>query len=149
MTTVSHVTPIEHAQDPKITSVDVVRKARAGRAPASAFRYGVETLLPGIRRSGGKGSRTSHTTKMSLYLELPSKDCWWPMARDHDATFCGCGSDGGGHPEIHATTPGAFALLAKHVADPKPRAAHGECCSGLAEKDHPPERSSRRTSETA
>jgi AcrR family transcriptional regulator len=81
------------------------------------------------------------TTKMSLYRNFPSKDMLvaeW--LREHDTTFWQTWEAmANRHPEDpRMQLKAAFALLAKHVADPKARGCPmANAAVELTEKDHP------------
>jgi len=96
----------------------------------------------GIRAVGVETiAAEADTTKMSLYRNFPSKDMLvaeW--LRDHDATFWrGWEAMASRHPgEPRRQLKAAFALLAKHVTDPKARGCPmANAAVELAEKDHP------------
>jgi len=81
------------------------------------------------------------TTKMSLYRSFPSKDelvAEW--LRDHDTNFWKTWDEMTRHyPDDPRKQIGAaFALLGKHVADPKARGCPiANAAVELTEKDHP------------
>ena len=115
---------------------EVSARERVFRTAAALFHrrgiraVGVETI-----------AAAANTTKMSLYRNFPSKDelvAEW--LREHDANFWqtwdGMASR---HPqEPRRQIKAAFALLAKHVADPKTRGCPmANAAVELAEKDHP------------
>ena len=96
----------------------------------------------GIRAVGVETiAAEAYTTKMSLYRNFPSKDelvAEW--LRDHDARFWQAwDAMSQKHPsEPRRQLRAAFALLAKHVADPKARGCPmANAAVELTEKDHP------------
>jgi AcrR family transcriptional regulator len=96
----------------------------------------------GIRAVGVETiAAEADTTKMSLYRNFPSKDMLvaeW--LREHDATFWQkWEAMANRHPEDpRKQLKAAFALLAKHVADPKARGCPmANAAVELTEKDHP------------
>lgn len=98
--------------------------------------------LKGIRAVGVETiAAKADTTKMSLYRSFPSKDelvAEW--LRVHDANFWRTWDDMAQHyPDNPRKQIGAaFALLAKHVADPGARGCPmANAAIELTEKDHP------------
>lgn len=96
----------------------------------------------GIRAVGVETiAAEADTTKMSLYRNFPSKDMLvaeW--LRDHDATFWQTWEAmANRYPEDpRRQLKAAFALLAKHVADPRARGCPmANAAVELTEKDHP------------
>jgi len=96
----------------------------------------------GIRAVGVETiAAEADTTKMSLYRNFPSKDMLvaeW--LRDHDANFWQTWEAmANRHPEDpRKQLKAAFALLAKHVVDPKARGCPmANAAVELTEKDHP------------
>ena len=96
----------------------------------------------GIRAVGVETiAAEADTTKMSLYRNFPSKDelvAEW--LRDHDAhfweTWDAMSQKHPGEPRRQLKT--AFALLARHVADPEARGCPmANAAVELTEKDHP------------
>ncbi len=81
------------------------------------------------------------TTKMSLYRNFPSKDdlvAEW--LREHDTNFWQTwDAMAGRHPmDPRRQIKAAFALLAKHVADPRARGCPmANAAVEITEKDHP------------
>ena len=98
--------------------------------------------IKGIRAVGVETiAAEADTTKMSLYRNFPSKDALvaeW--LRDHDAKFWQAwDAMAARHPEDpRRQLKSAFALLEKHVADPKARGCPmANAAVELTEKDHP------------
>jgi AcrR family transcriptional regulator len=98
--------------------------------------------LKGIRAVGVETiAAEAGATKMSLYRNFPSKDelvAEW--LRDHDANFWhNWEAMASRHPEDpRRQLKAAFALLAKHVTDPKARGCPmANAAVELTEKDHP------------
>jgi len=98
--------------------------------------------LKGIRAVGVETiAAEADTTKMSLYRNFPSKDelvAEW--LRDHDVSFWQTwDAMASRHPEDpRRQLKAAFALLAKHVSDPKARGCPmANAAVELTEKDHP------------
>src|SRR5712692_9559188 len=98
--------------------------------------------LKGIRAVGVETiAAEADTTKMSLYRNFPSKDqlvAEW--LREHDANFWRTwDAMSRRHPkDPRRQIKAAFALLAKHVADPKARGCPmANAAVELTEKDHP------------
>jgi len=98
--------------------------------------------LKGIRAVGVETiAAEADTTKMSLYRNFPSKDelvAEW--LREHDANFWQTwDAMASRHPkDPRRQVKAAFALLAKHVADPKARGCPmANAAVELTEKDHP------------
>jgi len=98
--------------------------------------------LKGIRAIGVETiAAEADTTKMSLYRNFPSKDelvAEW--LRDHDVNFWRTwDAMAGRHPkDPRRQLKAAFALLARHVADPKARGCPmANAAVELTEKDHP------------
>jgi len=98
--------------------------------------------LKGIRAVGVDTiAEEADTTKMSLYRNFPSKDelvAEW--LRDHDVNFWQTWETmASRHPEDpRRQLKAAFALLARHVADPKARGCPmANAAVELTEKDHP------------
>jgi len=98
--------------------------------------------LKGIRAVGVETiAAEADTTKMSLYRNFPSKDelvAEW--LREHDTNFWQTWDTmASRHPEDpRRQIKAAFALLAKHVADPKARGCPmANAAVELTEKDHP------------
>lgn len=98
--------------------------------------------LKGIRAVGVETiAAEADSTKMSLYRNFPSKDelvAEW--LRDHDVNFWQTwDAMAGRHPEDpRRQLKAAFALLARHVADPKARGCPmANAAVELTEKDHP------------
>jgi AcrR family transcriptional regulator len=96
----------------------------------------------GIRAVGVETiAAEADATKMSLYRNFPSKDMLvaeW--LRDHDATFWQTWEAmANRHPEDpRKQLKAAFALLARHVADPKARGCPmANAAVELTERDHP------------
>src|SRR5437660_81712 len=98
--------------------------------------------LKGIRAVGVETiAAEADTTKMSLYRNFPSKDelvAEW--LREHDANFWKTWDTmASRHPkDPRRQIKAAFAVLAKHVADPKARGCPmANAAVELTEKDHP------------
>ena len=98
--------------------------------------------LKGIRAVGVETiAAEADTTKMSLYRNFPSKDelvAEW--LREHDVNFWQTwDAMAGRHPkDPRRQLKAAFALLARHVADPKARGCPmANAAVELTEKDHP------------
>ena len=98
--------------------------------------------LKGIRAVGVETiAAEADTTKMSLYRNFPSKDelvAEW--LRDHDVNFWQTwDAMASRHPkDPRRQLKAAFALLARHVADPKARGCRmANAAVELTEKDHP------------
>src|SRR6266852_9459140 len=98
--------------------------------------------LKGIRAVGVETiAEEADTTKMSLYRNFPSKDelvAEW--LREKDVHFWQTwDAMASRHPEDpRRQVKAAFALLAKHVADPKARGCPmANAAVELTEKDHP------------
>jgi len=98
--------------------------------------------LKGIRAVGVETiAAEAETTKMSLYRNFPSKDelvAEW--LREHDANFWQTwDAMSSRHPkDPRRQVKAAFALLAKHVADPKARGCPmANAAVELTEKHHP------------
>ena len=98
--------------------------------------------LKGIRAVGVETiAAEADTTKMSLYRNFPSKDelvAEW--LRDHDVNFWQTwDAMASRHPkDPRRQLKAAFALLARHVADPKARGCPmANAAVELTEKDHP------------
>src|SRR5882672_1652746 len=142
----SHVNPrLNMPRNPKINGASTSSRKAAGRPSARKRIFDTASKLfyrRGIRAVGVETiAAQADTTKMSLYRNFPSKDLLvaeW--LRDHDATFWRTWEAmASGHPEDpRKQLQAAFALLAKHVADPKARGCPmANAAVELAEKDHP------------
>src|SRR5258706_10129159 len=141
--------PVNHRLDmirnPKVNGQSPLRKRGAGRPSARQRIFDTASelfYLKGIRAVGVETiAAEADTTKMSLYRNFPSKDelvAEW--LREHDATFWQAWEAmAGGHPEDpRRQLKAAFALLAKHVADPKARGCPmANAAVEITEKDHP------------
>lgn len=114
-----------------------------GSARERVFRTAAELFhRRGIRAVGVETiAAEARTTKMSLYRNFPSKDelvAEW--LRDHDARFW---RSWDAMSRKHANDPrrqlkAAFALLARHVADPEARGCPmANAAVEITEKDHP------------
>ena len=134
-------------RNPKINGASRSSKKPGSGSRASARKRIFDTASElfyrrGIRAVGVETiAAEADTTKMSLYRNFPSKDVLvaeW--LRDHDATFW---REWEAMASEHLEDPrkqlkAAFALLAKHVADPKARGCPmANVAMELAEKDHP------------
>lgn len=142
----SHVNPrLNMPRKPKSNGAPRSSKKPAGRASARKRIFDTASELfyrRGIRAVGVETiAAEADTTKMSLYRNFPSKDVLvaeW--LRDHDATFWRVWE---AMASEHLEDPrkqleAAFALLAKHVADPKARGCPmANAAVELTEKDHP------------
>jgi AcrR family transcriptional regulator len=139
-------------RNPKINGVSASRKGASASRKKSAGRPSARKRIfdtaselfyrRGIRAVGVETiAAEADTTKMSLYRNFPSKDVLvaeW--LRDHDATFWReWEAMASRHPEDpRKQLKAAFALLAKHVADPKARGCPmANAAVELTEKDHP------------
>ena len=98
--------------------------------------------IKGIRAIGVDTiAAEADTTKMSLYRNFPSKDelvAEW--LRDHDAKFWQTwDATAARHPkDARRQLKAAFALLARHVTDPKARGCPmANAAVEITEKDHP------------
>src|SRR4029077_17521294 len=122
--------PVNHRLDmtrsPKINGRSPLRKRDAKRPSARqplSDRAPEFFYLKGIRGGGVETiAAEADTTKMSLYRNFPSKDqlvAEW--LREHDANFWQTwDAMARRHPnDPRRQVKAAFALLAKHVADPK------------------------------
>ena len=133
---------------PKQTKTDgetapLTKRANRPSARKRIFNTASELFYrKGIRAVGVETiAAEADTTKMSLYRNFPSKDMLvaeW--LRDHDATFWRTWEAMASlHPDQPRTQlKAAFALLAKHVADPKARGCPmANAAIELTEKTHP------------
>src|SRR2546430_14519589 len=124
--------PVNHrldmARSPKINGQSPLRKRDANRPSARKRIFDTASelfYLKGIRAVGVETiAAEADTTKMSLYRNFPSKDelvAEW--LREHDANFWKTWDMmASRHPkDPRKQIKAAFALLAKHVADPKAR----------------------------
>jgi len=133
------------SKNPKINGASASRKKKADRPSARKRIFDTASELfyrRGIRAVGVETiAAEADTTKMSLYRNFPSKDMLvaeW--LRDHDATFWREWEVmASAHPEDpREQLKAAFALLAKHVVDPKARGCPmANAAVELTEKDHP------------
>jgi len=133
------------ARQPKTNGQSVPFKRDANRPSARKRIFETASELfyrKGIRAVGVETiAAEADTTKMSLYRNFPSKDelvAEW--LRDHDAHFWqsweAMSQKYPGEPRRQLKT--AFALLAKHVADPKARGCPmANAAVEITEKDHP------------
>src|SRR2546422_5604303 len=132
-------------RSPKINGQSSLRKRDANRPSARQRIFDTASelfYLKGIRAVGVETiAAEADTTKMSLYRNFPSKDdlvAEW--LREHDANFW---KTWDAMASRHSKDPrrqikAAFALLAKHVADPKARGCPmANAAVELTEKDHP------------
>src|SRR6266540_656164 len=134
-----------NGRSPKINGQSPLRKRDANRPSARQriFETASELFyLKGIRAVGVETiAAEADTTKMSLYRNFPSKDelvAEW--LREHDANFWRTwDAMSGRHPtDPRKQIKAAFALLAKHVADPKARGCPmANAAVELTEKAHP------------
>jgi AcrR family transcriptional regulator len=132
-------------RSPRINGRSPLRKRDANRPSARQriFETASELFyLRGIRAVGVETiAAEADTTKMSLYRNFPSKDelvAEW--LREHDAKFWQTwDAMASRHPkDPRRQVKAAFALLARHVADPKARGCPmANAAVELTEKDHP------------
>ena len=130
---------------PKSDGQTAPRKPDANRPSARERIFDTASqlfYLKGIRAVGVETiAAEADTTKMSLYRNFPSKDelvAEW--LRDHDVNFWQTwDAMAGRHPkDPRRQLKAAFALLARHVADPKARGCPmANAAVELTEKDHP------------
>ena len=130
---------------PKTDGRTAPRKRDANRPSARKRIFDTASelfYLKGIRAVGVETiAARADTTKMSLYRNFPSKDelvAEW--LREHDANFWRTwDAMESRHPkDPRRQLKAAFALLAKHVADPKARGCPmANAAVELTEKDHP------------
>src|SRR3989442_4742672 len=136
---------LDMTRSPRINGQSLLRKRDANRPrgrqrildTASELFY-----LKGIRAVGVETiAAEADTTKMSLYRNFPSKDqlvAEW--LREHDANFWQTwDAMASRHPkDPRRQIKAAFALLARHVADPKARGCPmANAAVELTQKDHP------------
>jgi len=136
---------LDMTRSPKINGQSPLRKRDAHRPSARQRIFDTASelfYLKGIRAVGVETiAAEADTTKMSLYRNFPSKDqlvAEW--LREHDANFWQTwDAMARRHPEDpRRQIKAAFALLAKHVADPKARGCPmANAAVELTEKDHP------------
>src|SRR3989475_10594048 len=120
-------------------------KRNANRPNARNRIFDAASELFYLKGVGAVGVETiaaeADTTKMSLYRNFPSKDqlvAEW--LREHDANFWQTwDAMASRHPkDPRRQIKAAFALLARHVADPKARGCPmANAAVGLTEEDHP------------
>src|SRR6266487_1968747 len=132
-------------RNPKINGQSPRRKRDANRPSARKRIFDTASelfYLKGIRAVGVETiAAEADTTKMSLYRNFPSKDqlvAEW--LREHDANFWQTwDAMAGRHPkDPRRQIKAAFALLAKHVADPKARGCPmANAAVELTDKHHP------------
>ena len=132
-------------RSPRINGRSPLRKRDANRPSARQRIFDTASelfYLKGIRAVGVETiAAEADTTKMSLYRNFPSKDelvAEW--LREHDANFWQTwDAMASRHPkDPRRQIKAAFALLAKHVADPKARGCPmANAAVELTEKDHP------------
>src|SRR2546429_6733130 len=137
----SHMTKPSNGQ----LRLRALRKREANRPSARQRIFDTASelfYLKGIRAVGVETiAAEADTTKMSLYRNFPSKDelvAEW--LREHDATFWQTwDAMSSRHPkDPRRQIKAAFALLAKHVVDPKARGCPmANAAVELTEKDHP------------
>ncbi len=141
--------PVNHRLDmirnPKINGQSPLRKRGAKRPTARQRIFDTASelfYLKGIRAVGVETiAAEADTTKMSLYRNFPSKDelvAEW--LREHDANFWQTwDAMANRHPrDPRRQIKAAFALLARHVADPKARGCPmANAAVEITEKDHP------------
>src|SRR3989441_2494112 len=136
---------LDMTRSPKINGQSRLRKRDAKRPSARKRIFDTASelfYLKGIRAVGVETiAAEADTTKMSLYRNFPSKDelvAEW--LRDHDANFWQTwDAMANRYPkDPRKQIKAAFALLAKHVADPKARGCPmANAAVELTEKDHP------------
>src|SRR5258708_19583814 len=132
-------------RSPKINGQSPLRKRDVNRPSARKRIFDTASelfYLKGIRAVGVEMiAAEADTTKMSLYRNCPSKDelvAEW--LREHDANFWQTwDAMASRHPEDpRRQIKAAFALLAKHVADPRARGCPmANAAVEITEKDHP------------
>ncbi len=132
-------------RSPKTNGQSPLRKRDANRPSARKRIFDTASelfYLKGIRAVGVETiAAEADTTKMSLYRNFPSKDelvAEW--LREHDASFWQTwDAMASRHPkDPRRQIKAAFALLAKHVADPKARGCPmANAAVEITEKDHP------------
>jgi AcrR family transcriptional regulator len=135
----------KHLKTPKINGQPASGKPDANRPGARKRIFDTASelfYLKGIRAVGVDTiAAEADTTKMSLYRNFPSKnDLVAEWLRDHDVNFWQTwDAMASRHPEDpRRQLKAAFALLAKHVADPKARGCPmANAAVELTEKDHP------------
>ena len=141
--------PVNHRLDmirnPKINGRSPPRKRGAKRPSARQRIFDTASelfYLKGIRAVGVETiAAEADTTKMSLYRNFPSKDelvAEW--LREHDANFWQTwDAMANRHPrDPRRQIKAAFALLARHVVDPKARGCPmANAAVELTDKDHP------------
>jgi AcrR family transcriptional regulator len=136
---------LKMTRSPRINGRSPLRKRDANRPSARQriFETASELFyLRGIRAVGVETiAAEADTTKMSLYRNFPSKDelvAEW--LREHDAKFWQTwDAMASRHPkDPRRQVKAAFALVARHVADPKARGCPmANAAVELTEKDHP------------
>src|ERR1035437_1705620 len=132
-------------KNPKIVGQSAPQKPIVNRPSARKRIFDKASELfyrKGIRAVGVDAIvEEADTTKMSLYRNFPSKDelvAEW--LRDHDVNFWQRWETmASRHPkDPRRQLKAAFALLARHVADPKARGCPmANAAVELTEKDHP------------
>jgi len=130
---------------PKTNGQSAPRKPGTNRPSARKRIFDTASqlfYLKGIRAVGVETiAAEADTTKMSLYRNFPSKDelvAEW--LRDHDVNFWQTwDAMASRHPkDPRRQLKAAFALLARHVTDPKARGCPmANAAVELTEKDHP------------
>src|SRR5258708_14263602 len=130
---------------PKINGQSPLRKRDASRPSARQRIFDTASelfYLKGIRAVGVEMiAAEADTTKMSLYRNFPSKDelvAEW--LREHDANFWQTwDAMASRHPQDpRRQIKAAFALLARHVADPKARGCPmANAAVEITQKNHP------------
>jgi AcrR family transcriptional regulator len=135
---------LDMTRSPKINGQSPLLKRDAKRPSARKRIFDTASelfYLKGIRAVGVETiAAEADTTKMSLYRNFPSKDelvAEW--LREHDANFWQTwDAMANRYPKDPRQQIKAFALLAKHVADPKARGCPmANAAVELTEKDHP------------
>src|SRR5438094_9037527 len=132
-------------RSPRINGRSPLRKRDANRPSARQRIFDTASelfYLKGIRAVGVETiAAEADTTKMSLYRNFPSKDqlvAEW--LREHDANFWQTwDAMASRHPkDPRRQIKAAFALLARHVADPKARGCPmANAAVEITEKAHP------------
>src|SRR5260221_6868886 len=136
---------LDMTRSPKINGQSPLRKRGANRPSARKRIFDTASelfYLKGIRAGGVETiGGEADTTKMSLYRNFPSKDqlvAEW--LREHDANFWQTwDAMASRYPkDPRRQIKAAFALLAKHVADPRARGCPmANAAVENTEKDHP------------
>src|SRR2546426_11850087 len=136
---------LDMTRNPRINGQSPLRKRDANRPSARKRIFDTASelfYLKGIRAVGVETiAAEADPTRMSLYRNFPAKDelvAEW--LREHDANFWQTwDAMSSRHPkDPRRQIKAAFALLAKHVADPKARGCPmANAAVELTEKHHP------------